>query len=132
MLTHAKYSRCCASTAVRSANVPIQTVPNARFRQRAHQRSTYDAKTSRLINSGTIEVFVITVPESNVADILAQRAKARTGARIIVRAQHIADIEELYANGASVVVVPEPAETIEQELTTARRSAVSSVGRGSF
>lgn len=57
--------------------------------------------------TGTIEVFVITVPESSVADILAQRAKARTGARVIARAERTADIADLYENGASVVVVPE-------------------------
>ncbi len=54
-----------------------------------------------------VEVFVITVPESATADILAQRAKARTGARVIARAQQSSDVDELYSNGASVVIVPE-------------------------
>ncbi len=59
------------------------------------------------IFTGTIEVFIITVPESTVADILAQRAKARTGARVVARARDSSDVDELYANGASVVLVPE-------------------------
>lgn len=57
--------------------------------------------------TGTIEAFVISVPDSAVADILAQRAKVRTGASVVARARNSADIEELYSNGASVVLVPE-------------------------
>ena len=54
-----------------------------------------------------IELFVITVPETAIADILAARAKARSGARVIARAAHARDVEELQTNGASIVLVPE-------------------------
>jgi monovalent cation:H+ antiporter-2, CPA2 family len=86
-----------------------------------------------------IEAVVITVPESSAADIIAQRVRARTQARVIARARRRSDVEDLQANGASIVLVPEvegalsfadaalraldvPAESVERQLVAERDS----------